>query len=342
MNTNIEVGMAGKYKFQACKVDADGIEIVATRRDVTGWFDNIITDIGLDSLGASTTPQSRMVQCRVGSGSAVPTASDTALVAEIATTTTLQAAVNGVSGASPYYGYYRKTFRFGLGVAAGNLSEVAIFGGTGNTICFSRALIADGGGTPTTITILSDEILDVIYEFRIYAPLDDVAYGPLTISGTDYSGTIRAANVNSTDYFDDGGQIVNSGTWAMTGVSSVGQGNGASIQGCLIRGVGTGLGSRATPLLFATQTLGPLTGTISGTAYSGTTITASPYTSGTYYADHEILVDLNEGNVPGGIGSALINTKMGTYQVSFSPVFAKDVTKRLRLNVRVSWGRYAP
>ncbi len=327
MSIRFEFG--GKYKFQTCKVDENGNDIEETRQDITGWFNNIITDGGLDLFG-TTPPISTFIQCRVGSGSATPTAADTGLVAQVATTTTQQALTNGVSGSSPYYGYIRKTFRFSIGSAAGNLSEVGIFGGSGNNTCISRALILDGLGDPTTITILSDEVLDVIYEFRVYAPEIDVSYGPVNISGTDYSGTIRAANVNNPN-ITYSGQARPSGAWGNTG----GWGN--------IYGMFYGVPPYGVKLpVFSTQTLGSITGNISGTEYYPTSVTPSSYTSGSYYRNHEILYDLNQGNISGGIGSMVVGTVFGTFQMSFTPKIDKDVTKRLKLNIRVSWGRYTP
>ena len=94
------------------------------------------------------------------------------------------------------------------------------------------------------------------------------------------------------------------------------------------------------------QTLGALTGTI-GTLSGNyldttpTSITTSPYSPGSFYLDHEILYDLNYGNIS-GIGAMYIATTLGAFQMSFTPKIDKDVTKRLELNIRVSWGRYTP
>ncbi len=323
MKNTLNIGVGALYKFQTCKVDSDGNTIESTRVDVTDWFHNVITNGGMDLLGENF-PISCFGQCRVGAGSTTPSETDTGLVSQIATTTTQQALTNGVSGSAPYYGYIRKTFRFAIGTAAGNLSEVAIFGGVGNTICFSRALIKNGSGDPITITVLSDEVLDVIYEFRSYAP-DNATYGPLDISGTDYSGDITPAQLNGADYpWGDGYNM-----WGAGGsYGSVG----------LIPFNGNQAWN--TPIAFGTQTLGAITSRPSGTKYYSTSVTASAYTSGTYYRDHEALFDLNQGNIAGGIGSLHIPTSMGSFQVSFTPKIAKTSTYRFKLNIRVAWGRY--
>lgn len=77
----------------------------------------------------------------------------------------------------------------------------------------------------------------------------------------------------------------------------------------------------------------------SGTRFPPTSITASAYTNGTYYRDHAMIWDLNDGNTAGGVGSALILTKFGAFQLSFTPKIDKTVAKRLTLNIRVSWAR---
>jgi hypothetical protein len=55
---------------------------------------------------------------------------------------------------------------FRSGVAAGNISEVGL--GWDNSNLWNRALIKDANGDPTTITVLSDEYLDVVSEVRDY------------------------------------------------------------------------------------------------------------------------------------------------------------------------------
>ena len=59
-----------------------------------------------------------------------------------------------------------------------------------------RALILDGGGSPTTLTILSDETLDVTYTIRVYPPTTDVT-GSITLDGVSYGYTIRPCNVST-------------------------------------------------------------------------------------------------------------------------------------------------
>jgi hypothetical protein len=58
------------------------------------------------------------------------------------------------------------TWRFGEGIAAGNIAEVGL--GWGNATLWNRARIKDAQGKPTVITVFADEYLDVVSEIRVY------------------------------------------------------------------------------------------------------------------------------------------------------------------------------
>ena len=99
-----------------------------------------------------------------------PAASQTQLDNTIASTTTELSGSGSISKqttTSPYYVAVKRTYRFGEGVASGNISEVGCGWGTGLAL-WNRALVKDLNGNPTTITVLSDEFLDVIIEVRYY------------------------------------------------------------------------------------------------------------------------------------------------------------------------------
>src|SRR3546814_19358827 len=63
------------------------------------------------------------------------------------------------------------------------------------------------------------------------------------------------------------------------------------------------------------------------------------YTNGNYYVDFAFFCDLNNCNVPGGIGRVAMSGSFGAYQWSFDPVIPKVDTKKLTLNLRLSWAR---
>ncbi|WP_312056812.1 hypothetical protein [Acinetobacter courvalinii] len=158
MNINIEQQVGARFKLIARKANTEEIT------QESAWFNNLVLDSGLSQMltGSWST------LCMVGSGNSNPVASQTQLDAIVASTSTAQGAnVGGMqTTVEPYYHWIRRTFRFGEGAAAGNLREVGI--GWANNACWNRALIRDANGNPTTLTILSDEYLDVVVEVRNY------------------------------------------------------------------------------------------------------------------------------------------------------------------------------
>src|SRR5690606_22222525 len=153
MKLNLHANVAGRYKLIKHKVREDG---TLYNTEIVADFPNLITDSGLDLLAAGSL-NSVVGKCWVGSGNSAPSVTDTALESEIASTTnaTSSSFANN-SGPPDYYSYAVKVFRFSTGVAAGNISEVGV-GATNNTL-FSRALVLDSEGNPTSITVLADEV----------------------------------------------------------------------------------------------------------------------------------------------------------------------------------------
>src|SRR5690606_36950343 len=66
--------------------------------------------------------------------------------------------------------------QFGLGEAAGNLLEIGIQHTSASGPLWSRALILDGQGDPTTITVLPDDFLTCYYTLRIMIPKEDAVF----------------------------------------------------------------------------------------------------------------------------------------------------------------------
>lgn len=160
MNVQINNSVGARFKLVACKASTEEI----TRE--TEWFKNIVLDTGLNQMSVGTW----IDRVRVGSGNSTPVASQTQLDNTIASTTTILSGSKSISKqttTSPYYVAAKITYRFAEGVAAGNISEVGCGWGSGLDL-WNRALVKDLNGDPTTITVLSDEFLDVIVEVRYY------------------------------------------------------------------------------------------------------------------------------------------------------------------------------
>jgi hypothetical protein len=292
--------VGGFFKMEARKLDG-------SVRPLTGWFPNLVTDVGLNRIGQG----SYLNACHVGTNNTAPANSNTSLAGYVAGTTTSVSGSNGAQATAPYYGWKRKTFRFGIGAATGNLSEVGVATAAangGSTVLFSRALILDEFGDPTTVTVLADEILDVTYELRLYPPLTDTTQ-TVSITGSGSHDLItRAASVTS----DRWGYFLGS-------VLSFDPSGGTSMRA-------------------HSGEIGAITGAPSGTTSSSGTCYNIAYGNNNLYRDGGANFSLSQGNV-GGIRSVSWYTTHGYFQTRFDPVINKTATKTLNLIFRVAWAR---
>ena len=184
--------------------------------------------------------------------------------------------------------------------------------GWGNTttdgFLYSRALIKDGNGDPTTITLLADEFLDVTYELRCYPNLTDVTITGLDLGESTHDVTIRAANVTS-------------GTlW------------------------GFPLGGAASFSAYPSSTIfnggiGVITSSPSGDSANLGEISL-PYSANSRKQTASATLSLNYANLAGGIRSIKLSTSLGAHQLEFNPPINKTSEKTLTLNFEVSWGRH--
>jgi hypothetical protein len=161
----------------------------------TGFFPNTILNAGRNVMASRGD---WMNNCQVGTDNTAPSQSDTSMLGYHAGTTDITDTLNGQASSSPYYGWKRRVYRFAVGTVAANLSEVGIGWGTSGSTLVSRALILDPIlQTPATITPLIDEMLEVTYELRYYAPTADVTTPSVTLNGVTYDTVTRAANVTA-------------------------------------------------------------------------------------------------------------------------------------------------
>lgn len=310
--------MEGRFTMHILKADADGKPIEASRREVAD-FPNLILDQGLDRVAAATD---YLNACQVGSGSAAPVNGNTGLQARIAGTTTAGGAgtVVTMQPSSPFFSSVSRTYQFGVGVAAGNLSEVGIGWSTTGTTLFSRALIVNEGGTPITITVLSDEILEVTYTIRCY-PVEADTPQVVNISGTNYTFTRRPGSVTS------------SGIWALGGgTSSLASAPRFGVSGAWAYSGG----------------LGAITALPSGTAAASNTVTRGTYVAGSRASAATAVWPIASANFgAGGIQGMYLSTGggvghgAGAYQYGISPAIPKTGTQTLTIFATHSWGRRA-
>jgi hypothetical protein len=289
----------GRWRLEAYKLGGP--------RRLLGDFPNLITDNGLELMPTG----GYLGTCSVGSGNATPTFGDTTLQSPVASTTTTQTTSGTAQPSPPYYGSRAITYRFGQGVAQGNLAEIGI--GNGVTL-YSRALILDGGGTPTTITVLSDEFLDATYVLENIVPTSDVT-GSLVIDGDTYNYTVRAANATNVQ-------------WANNSTGD--------LAGFFVNGFVAYDGA-----------IGAITGLPSGASAGADTVTNGSYSAGSHQIDAVCTFGLNTANFGGGISAFSMaigqgSADLGIYQCGLDVPIPKDGTKTLSVTFRYSWDRTAP
>lgn len=301
MKPILDVGMSGEYRFTVLNKDR-------SVKSVSPWVKNLITDIGMDRIGSGS---SIGTYCRIGTGTTAPANADTQLVSQSAQTSALAGATSSANAGAPNYeSTFTATYEFALGAVVGNMAEVGIGWATTGATLFSRALILDGGGSPTTITVLVTEILQVTYRFTLWPVLTD-ATGTVVISGVSYAYTARASNV---------GTVLAANVLGSLLLSAAGAGyNGA---------------------------IGATTSVPAGSNAALTASSLTAYTNGTYYRDYTLSAAIGAVNLAGGIRCITANgagTSGGVNfrtQIEFTPPIPKDNTKVLSLTMRQAWSRH--
>jgi hypothetical protein len=302
MNPQLQIGLTGHFLLEAVNAETGERRFLAE-------FDNLITNGGLDRIGsAAASGYTGIYYVQVGTGSTAPANTDSALANYLAGTNRSFSYSASYGGNPTYHTEGTYYWQFDQGAAAGNLSEIGV-GWAASGSLFSRALIVDGGGSPTTITVAAIEFLAVTYKLRMYPPTADVT-GTITMGGVDYDYTIRPASA--------GGSL-----WNSQGVSGL----GGQMFGAVYDGA-----------------IGTMTGYPSG-ASSTVTPSKAVYSSGSYKMAFTLSASINQGNLAGGVCSAYLSISAWngsgqfSWQCQFDPKIPKDNTKTLSLTFDVSWAR---
>lgn len=318
INLNMDIKLRGRFNLKVIKEDG-------TVKQELDWFDNLITNQGLDQIGGYQPAYNAggpyiLIACSVGTGTTTPAFTDTQL-------SSFGVAAPGVGGAvtsptsrsyvagPPAYWACVMTYTFAAGVATGTWSEIGVGNWTsaGDTQpwLFSHALITSGG-SPTTITVLSSESLIVTYELDYYIDTTTNSYS-FVMSTVTYSGSYLRSRITSAPILNE--------TCASNHFGNV------SIYMTVYNG-----------------SIGVITGSPSGTSSggpSGSSTSQSTYTNGTYFRQFQSQFATGQGNVAGGITAMEIATdNCGSWQFSVSPAIPKTSSYQMQINYNISWARY--
>lgn len=188
----METGVRGEYQISV--LDSEG-----NQKQETEWFDNALLDAFFTGLAAGTAATSLTVgggnaRVHVGTGTTPVTFAQTQMANQTATlpySASTPTAQNFTTNGTTWSFFIEYTFTFTPGAVTGNISEVGLAFGMRNgllpaiNVIHSRALVTDGQGNPTTITVTASDQLIVKYRLN-YSGLEEATTN-VTISGTTYT-----------------------------------------------------------------------------------------------------------------------------------------------------------
>lgn len=318
MSIKIPVGVAGLFH---------NVEVLRADGSVkyeTGEFKNLVLDQGLTRMVQfgtnNVTPPDCFSVCSVGTGNTPPSTGQTQLDNQVAIASTSGSPTGAGHNYEDGYIWARYTYTFALGAINNqNIAELGI-GWGGGTSLFSRALIRDTEGNPTSITILSDEQLRVTWEHRRYWPQEDIT-GSIVNEGNKggvYNYTVRPSRVS---------------TW------SIGP---AVASGIVIMNYSSSTYSNSSPGIFdGTSELGEINDRPSGSGVNYANMQTRIAPDGNK-ARGRISLGLTQGNLAGGIGALVFgkannawfanNTGM-EFQMAFDPPIPKTSEDLLEIDV---------
>lgn len=322
-------GIGGIIRLEAfqCREMMDGrsIEIPKTRR-VLAEFGNQVTNLGLDHIGNLTTYGNF---CQVGEGNAAEAVTDTTLDDYVAGKGAESFTNWAAQATPPYFGSYQRKYRFIANFGGGpvNVSEIGIGPQLATGNLFARALVKDGGGSPTSVAVSATEYFDVFYTLRNYP--DHVNYttgatddgsGSVVIAGTSYGYTIRAYDL--TNYVWWGRNIFD-------GFRLGGLPGGGSTHGW-VYGTGAALGTVTGNPTGATAVgyggIGTI-GSYANSTYSNTLTYAFPFAAG--------------NTASNSIKLMIVKSSLGAYQILFATPIPKSSGTELNYTHRTTWFRKA-
>lgn len=296
----------------------------------SGWSKNVVTDLGVRMLlgGASVSSSASFsVSCSCGSGNSTPSTSDTQIQSFIAgVTNAISYSTTRNYTVAPYYVRHSWTWRFPPGAAAGNVAELCVVNSASTPVAssqaFSRALVRDEAGNPSTITVLADEYLEVTYELIIYPASGLSGVFDQSIDGVDTSFSYDARPSNMAISAPPG--------------STIGWADNSSGYCPTVFGLASA-GSLYSQAYQSGGALGPESGSPNGTTSPAMRFRSSTSNTANYtgkYRDISYTASLDDANATFDCMRFAFN--LGCYQMQISPAITKVNTKTYTITIRVT------
>ena len=296
------------------------------------WQQNLITDNGLDMLGRVSNSMSTL---HLSAENTIPNINETQVLSLIRS-----AAGSAISLLYPYtvgQPYYNEaTFKYSFPPtgAAYNCSKIHLSGGDPNDV-FSSALIKDGDGDPTTLSVRSAETLEVIYAVRQYFDTS-IKTSTMTLQVDRGNGVTDELYDIRTQVFGAGNaSISNSGWRSIAPFGTTKFGYGTLLDGRLLS-IETFYSPNPLPTL--TEGIG------NNTKTSG--VTSENYVPKSLKLAGSLKLFRDEANyTTNGIRTVGVGSNRGWYVIEYtSQETGKGIPKtsfdELTLNFEISWGRY--
>lgn len=323
-NVEMNVGISAEYDLllQKVVVDEAGAPVLDRRgkpipvgapRKVHSQK-NLITNTGMNWWGTNTNaPANFGVYCRVGGGSTEPANTDTALASPIANVSRSSGDATVAWGTGEYLNCAVITlnFSFGVGAAAGNLTEVGL-GNTASDSLLTRSLFKDPSGNPITINVAPDEQLLVYYRVIIRPDTADKTFSVTTSpTPTAYTITLRPAQLGVRSLFFSGrfGVVADMNNQAVY--------------------YGTSSG------------IGPITGSPTGTrsAFFVATAAWGAFTPGTFERTDTYTIGSANGNHSDIGAIEILGGVPFSWQVGISPRLTKVSPETIKITILNKWSR---
>lgn len=282
-------------------------------------FENLITNAGLNGIGNGTRIDALAKYIAVGTDNTAPDPTDTGLGSQLGDRYDADGGFADAAAAGPAYAYWSfvRTREIPADDCNGNLTELGLFSAAEGGTLWMRQLFLSGG-SPTVLTKTDNEILRIIYEWRVYLVLSPTT-DELTINTVEIDCESRALQGNDDDAWGTQGVVQRLGAWTTDNrrASAYETNSFPAIDG----------------------------GTFSGGGSIATTINTIAYGGDNFYLDQDLIWDPGAANFDTGIGAVAlprIGDYIGSAQfcgTTFTPKVAKSDLQRFTFRARVSFTR---